>query len=206
MSEASEKARKLFTQDCVFIVAASEPKLFPVSDLSEVAFIGRSNVGKSSLLNALVSRKNLARTSQTPGRTQTICFFNLDGRLMLVDLPGYGHAAASHADKHKWNALAEYYMKTRPNLRAVCLLLDARHGALANDLSMMQFLDRIAVSYQIVLTKTDRLKAMDLDAKKRQVEALLARRPSARPAIIMTSAEKGDGLGELRAFLAGFAG
>jgi GTP-binding protein len=203
--DAADKAHKLFAQDCAFVIAATEPKLFPEGQVPEVAFAGRSNVGKSSLLNALVGRRNLARASQTPGRTQSIVFFDLARRLMLVDLPGYGHAQASRADRAAWNELVQHYLQTRPNLRCVCLLIDSRHGALANDVETMRFLDRAAVSYKIVLTKSDQLRATDTNTRQGQVEALLARHPAARPGVIMTSADKARGIAELREFLADFA-
>jgi GTP-binding protein len=200
-----ETARILFAQSCDFVLAATDPGHFLVSKLPEVAFIGRSNVGKSSLINAVTGRKALARASNTPGRTQQIVFFNLANRLMLVDLPGYGHADAPHAEKDHWNALVHHYIQQRPPLRLVCLLIDSRHGLKANDLSMMQFLDRAAISYQIVLTKADQIKAPEREAKLRQVTAMLSKHPAARSDVLMTSSEKATGIEEFRALLAFFA-
>ncbi len=200
-----ELARKLFTQACDFVRACPAPKDFPPPGLPEIAFIGRSNAGKSSLINALTNRSDLARTSNTPGRTQEIVFFNLGERLMLVDLPGYGHANAPHHEKDRWNELVQYYLKTRPPLRCVCLLIDGRHGILANDLTMMQFLDRAAMSYQIVLTKIDQVHATERDMRKNQVTATLSSHPAARPNLYSTSSRKMLGVEELRAFIAGYA-
>lgn len=200
-----DKGRKLFSQPCAFVLSAPAPENFPASSLPEVAFIGRSNAGKSSLINALTHRKDLARTSNTPGRTQHIVFFDLGHKLMLVDLPGYGHAKAPRQEKERWNDLVHYYLQTRPALRCVCLLLDARHGILANDLAMMQFLDGAACSYQLVLTKADQIHATERDAKKNQILAALNQHKAARPQVFVTSAKKAEGIEELRAFLAGFA-
>lgn len=200
-----ETGRILFAQQCDFVLAASDPSHFPESKLPEVALIGRSNVGKSSLINALTGRKALARASNTPGRTQQIIFFNLGQRLMLVDLPGYGHADAPHAEKDHWNALVHHYIQQRPPLRLVCLLIDSRHGLKANDLSMMQFLDRAAISYQIVLTKADQIKPIEREAKTEQIKAKLTKHQAARGDVLMTSSEKQMGIAELRAVLANFA-
>jgi GTP-binding protein len=173
--------------------------------LPEVAFIGRSNAGKSSLINALVNRDNLARTSNTPGRTQEIIFFNLADRLMLVDLPGYGHAQAPRAEKDRWNELVHHYLQKRNLLRCVCLLVDGRHGLMANDLTMMSFLDRAACSYQVVLTKIDHVHATERTPRHNQVSASLATHPAARPEVFVTSSRKALGLEELKTFIAGFA-
>lgn len=199
----TETARKLFAQSCDFVLAAAQPEHFnaiPV-DLPEVAFWGRSNVGKSSLLNALTGRRGLARASNTPGRTQQIVFFNLADRLLFADLPGYGHAKAPKADIARWHSFIKHYLKTRGRLRCVLLLVDARHGALAKDLEMMSFLDKMAVSYQVVLTKADQVRGGDPAAVQAEVEALLKKHPAARPTTFLTSSEKGEGIPELRAFL-----
>ncbi|HEU0118246.1 MAG TPA: ribosome biogenesis GTP-binding protein YihA/YsxC [Alphaproteobacteria bacterium] len=203
--EEKENARKLFAQQCDFVLAAAEPEQFPKSNLPEIAFIGRSNVGKSSLINALTNRKSLARASNTPGRTQQIVFFNLANRLMVADLPGYGHADAPRAEKDRWNQLVHSYLQSRPPLRCTCLLIDSRHGVMANDLSMMQFLDRAAASYQVVLTKLDQLRGVDRKERLKAVEEKIAKHPAARPGALMTSSEKQDGIADLRAFLAAFA-
>ena len=203
--DSEEAARKLFTQQCDFVLAAADPKQFPAGTLPEVAFIGRSNVGKSSLINALTGRKALARASNTPGRTQQIVFFNLGQRLMLVDLPGYGHAEAPVEEKNKWMDLVQSYLTRRPQLQCICLLLDGRHGAKSNDIEMMGYLDRAAVIYQVVMTKSDQVKADISAAHCRDVAAITARHPAARSEIMLTSAEKKHGIGELRMLLAGFA-
>ncbi len=201
--DAVEFGRWLFAQDCAFIGAATQEAQLPAGGLPEVAFAGRSNVGKSSLINALTGRKTLARISQTPGRTRQINFFELGRRLMLVDLPGYGFARASKQAIKQWTGLTRDYLKGRDVLRRVCLLIDARHGLKQGDRSIMAELDRAAVSYQLVLTKAD--KAGDLDAAVRSIESECARHPAAHPEVLATSALKGGGIAELRAGLAALA-
>jgi GTP-binding protein len=200
----SERGRKLFAQPCVFVCAATEPAHFDVMKeiLPEVAFVGRSNVGKSSLINGLTGRKGLARASNTPGRTQQINFFDLGGKLRLADLPGYGHAEAPAEVMKKWTGLMRVYLRKRGPLRLVCLLIDARHGAMAKDLDMMKLLDEAAVSYQIVLTKGDLLKTVEQKTRISQLEELVKRHPAARPAVLLTGAAKGIGMDEVRALLA----
>ena len=200
-----EQARILFAQKCDFVLAAADPVQFPETRLSEIAFIGRSNVGKSSLINALTNRKGLARASNTPGRTQQVVFFNLADRLMLVDLPGYGHAEAPREEKDRWNELVNTYLRQRRALKCVCLLLDGRHGAKAHDLDMMTFLDRAAVSYQVVLTKLDQVRILDREKRMEQVRQIIAKHPAARSDIIATSAEDKSGINGLQAFLAWYA-
>lgn len=168
----------------------------------EVAFAGRSNVGKSSLLNALVGRRDLARASRTPGRTQQINFFDVGGALRLVDLPGYGFARASRRDAKAWTALTEAFLENRAALRRAFLLLDARHGLKASDEALMAMLDKAGVGYQAVLTKTDKVKAAELAALLEATAGSLARRPAAHPAVHATSAETGAGIAELRAEIA----
>lgn len=196
-----EDARKLFAQSCDFVLAASEPAHFPESSLPEVAFIGRSNVGKSSLINALTGRKDLARTSNTPGRTQQIIFFNLADELMLVDLPGYGHAKAPPVEQNRWNRLVQTYLRKRESLNFVCLLLDARHKAKDNDIEMMTFLDKAAVLYCCVLTKMDQIKGEEREQRIEETKALIAKHPAALSDFIATSSEDKTGLPELRCFL-----
>lgn len=199
-------ANRLFAQKCDFILAAAEPLQFPQSPLPEVAFIGRSNVGKSSLVNALVGQKKLARTSSTPGRTQQIVFFNLGDRLMLVDLPGYGHAKAPPAEKERWTGLVQTYLRKREALRVVCLLLDGRHEPKENDIEMMELLDRAAVPYRLVLTKMDGVKKSEQEIRVEQIKALATRHPAALPDINVTSAEAREGIEDLRLFLGTYTG
>ena len=202
---ALEAGRKLFAQACGFVAGALGPDQVPLSELPEVAFAGRSNVGKSSLLNALTGRRTLARTSNTPGRTRQLNFFDLGGRLMLVDLPGYGYAEASKADIAAWTRLTRAYLKGRPQLRRVMLLIDARHGLKPSDRDVMKELDAAAVSYQIVLTKADKAKSGALQDLLRRTRGELAKHVAAHPEIAVTSAVAGEGVAELRAALAALA-
>jgi GTP-binding protein len=199
----AEFTRKLFAQECRFVLAAGFASQFPETEKPEVAFIGRSNVGKSSLINALTGRKGLARASNTPGRTQQIVFFNLAEKLMLVDLPGYGHAEAPVAERDKWMDLVQVYMRERRNLKFVCLLLDGRHEVKDNDIEMMKFLDRAAVVYRLVLTKVDRTRPRELEALLTEVKGLAAKHPAALSDIAVTSSEEKTGIEELRAIIAG---
>src|SRR5215813_10901737 len=157
-----EAARKLFAGPCEFVAGAASIDSLPAIALPEIAFAGRSNVGKSSLVNALTGRRALARTSSSPGHTRQINFFDLGGRLLLVDLPGYGFAQVSRSMKETWQDLASAYLRGRPTLKRVCLLIDSRHGVKDSDRATMKNLDSAAVSYQLVLTKTDYLKAADV--------------------------------------------
>ena len=200
-----EYGRKLFTQSCDCLLAAAAPEQFPKTLMPEIAFIGRSNVGKSSLINALTGRKHLARASVTPGRTQQVVFFDLGQRLMLVDLPGYGHADAPKVEKDRWNNLVQYYLKTRPSLRCVFLLIDARHRVMDNDITMMKFMDRAAVSYQIVMTKADQVRTIEHDTKVQHVTAMLHKHPAAKPSVFLTSSEKGTNIDALRGSIASLA-
>jgi len=200
-----EAGRLLFAREARFLLAVAEAAQVPPSALPEVAFAGRSNVGKSSLVNALTGRRTLARTSNTPGRTQQLIFFELDGRLMLVDLPGYGYAKAPKDDVERWTRLTRGYLKGRPQLRRVLLLIDSRHGLKEVDRAVMRELDRAAVSYQLVLTKSDKVKAGELAAVRQATAAELARHVAAHPEIAVTSAEKGEGIEALRATLADLA-
>lgn len=200
-----EAGRLLFAREARFLLAVAEAAQVPPSALPEVAFAGRSNVGKSSLVNALTGRRTLARTSNTPGRTQQLIFFELDGRLMLVDLPGYGYAKAPKDDVERWTRLTRGYLKGRPQLRRVLLLIDSRHGLKEVDRAVMRELDRAAVSYQLVLTKSDKVKAGELAAVQQATAAELVRHVAAHPEIAVTSAEKGEGIEALRAALADLA-
>jgi GTP-binding protein len=201
-AEGLESARVLFARPAAFVMGAVSVDALPVPDLPEVAFAGRSNVGKSSLINGLVSRHGLARASTAPGRTREVNFFLLDDRLRLVDLPGYGFAKVSRGVARKFQDLGRAYLRGRPNLRRVYLLIDARHGLKPPDGEAMDALDKAAVSYQIVLTKADKLKAADVAATVARTLAEIARRPAAFPRILATSAEKGHGLAQLRAEIA----
>ncbi|GAB4394105.1 MAG: ribosome biogenesis GTP-binding protein YihA/YsxC [Kiloniellaceae bacterium] len=202
---ALEAGRLLFAGACDFLLSAADENDLPALGATEVAFAGRSNVGKSSLLNALTGRKNLARASNTPGRTRLLNFFSLGGRLILVDLPGYGYARASKTDIARWTQLTRGYLRGRPQLRRVCLLVDARHGLKASDRQVMEELDTDAVSYQIVLTKADKVKPGALKRVIGETQDAIARHPAAHPVCLATSAETGAGLPELRAALAALA-
>ncbi|MET0181431.1 MAG: ribosome biogenesis GTP-binding protein YihA/YsxC [Caulobacterales bacterium] len=197
-----EAGRLLFAGPVTFERGVAQLDGLPAADLPEIAFAGRSNVGKSSLVNALTGRKTLARASAEPGRTRELNFFNLGDRLRLVDLPGYGYAKASKTEIARWNAVMRDYLRGRAPLKRVILLIDARHGAKANDLAVMEALDKAAVVYQAVLTKSDKLKAAEVDQRVAETEAVLAKRPAAHPAVIATSSEKGLGIAELRADIA----
>ena len=200
-----EAARVLFARDCAFMMGAVAMDGLPSGDMPEVAFAGRSNVGKSSLINALVGRHRLARASTEPGRTREINFFLLDGRLRLVDLPGYGFAKVSRGAARQFQDLARAYLRGRPSLKRVYLLIDARHGLKDPDAEALDALDRAAVSYQIVLTKADKLKRGEAEAMAAETLAKVAKRPAAFPRVLATSAEKGDGLPLLRAEIAAAA-
>jgi len=177
----------------------------PKAELPEVAFAGRSNVGKSSFLNALTNRNSLARTSNTPGRTREVNFFRLGGELMLVDLPGYGYAKAGKEEIERWNKLIEDYLRGRANLRRVCLLIDARRGIGAPDRKVMELLDKAAVVYQVVLTKVDKEKAGALAKIEQGVATEIVRHGAAYPEILATSAAKRLGLEAARASIAALA-
>jgi GTP-binding protein len=197
-----EAGRQMFARPWQFITAAPGLDSLPGPTGIEVAFAGRSNVGKSSLLNALTGQTTLARTSNTPGRTRALNYFADAGDLIIVDMPGYGYARASKADSTAWNALVFAYLRGRANLRRVYLLIDSRHGLMANDTEVLNLLDKAAVSYQVVLTKADKLKPGALARVVGQVSAAISRRAAAYPEIVATSSEKGTGIDLLRAELA----
>jgi GTP-binding protein len=194
-----EAARVLFARPAEFIMGCAQIDQLPAPDLPEIAFAGRSNVGKSSLINGLVGRSGLARSSSEPGRTREVNFFLLDGRVRLVDLPGYGFAKAGKGETKRFQNLGRDYLRGRPNLRRVFLLIDARHGLKSTDAEAMAALDLAAVSYQIVLTKADKLKPAGAEAERARTEAAVAKRPAAFPRTLAVSAVTGAGLAELRA-------
>jgi len=200
-----ELGRKMFAGECTFLLGAAGLDQIPPSDLAEIAFAGRSNVGKSSLVNALTGRKSVARTSHTPGRTQQVNFFDLGGRMMIADLPGYGYAKAPKDQVAKWTRLVNAYLKGRQELRRVLVLIDARHGIKDVDRDVMKMLDGAAVSYQVVLTKVDKVKPAPLEKILTNIRAELSRHVAAHPVVRCTSAAKKIGIETLRAELAQLA-
>ncbi len=195
-----EAGRKLFATEWDFATAASSAESLPPMKGLEIAFAGRSNVGKSSLINGLTGRKALARTSNTPGRTQELIYFmTTDSPLRLVDMPGYGYAQASKAKIGAWTALIHAYLSGRANLARVYVLVDGRHGLKDADATVFKTLDEAAVSYQIVLTKADRVKSSDLERRVTETTVALAKRPAAFPEILVTSSHDGTGMPQLRA-------
>ena len=194
-----EAGRKLFAGDWQFAAAAGGEASLPPARGTEIAFAGRSNVGKSSLINALTGRKALARISRTPGRTQELIFFAGGGRLRIVDMPGYGYAAAAKSKIAAWTELIHAYLRGRTNLARVYLLIDARHGLKDTDAATLDALGTAAVSHQIVLTKADQVTPKELEARLAEMEAALAKRAAAFPQILATSAHTGSGIPELRA-------
>ena len=198
-----EAGRLLFAGPVDFLKGVVAMDGLPPADRLEFCLAGRSNVGKSSLINALTGRKTLARTSNTPGRTQEINYFDLGGRLWMVDLPGYGFAEAPVAVVAKWQALLKAYLAGRPTLRRALVLIDARHGVKAVDHEIMELLDRAAVTFQVILTKADKISAKAMDQTLAQVRGELARHPAAYPELLVTSSETGQGIPALRALIAG---
>ena len=197
-----EAGRLLFASECRFVYASQRLDQLPVPSLPEIAFAGRSNVGKSSLLNALTGRRALARVSHEPGRTRQLNFFDLGGRLILVDMPGYGYAAAPKDIVKAWTQLVQDYLVGRANLARVYVLIDARHGLKDADTAPLDALGKAAVSHQIVLTKADQVKKSELAERIEAVEAALRKRPAAFPHVLPTSSRTGDGMPELRAAIA----
>lgn len=202
-SADEEFARKLFAGPCDFFWGTGDINSLPPQSLPELAFVGRSNVGKSSLVNALTGRKTLARVSQTPGRTRELNFFNLGKKLILVDLPGYGYAKASKELAAEWQRLIFAYLSGRASLKRVLLLIDARRGVMDNDLAVMELLDGAAVSYGLVLTKADELKPDEAEAALAESAKEAAKHTAALQEIHLTSSQTGGGIAELRTSIAG---
>lgn len=194
-----EDARKIFSGVCDFMWGSADLKQLPPPEINEIAFAGRSNVGKSSLVNALTGRTTLAKTSNTPGRTQQLNFFSLGGHLYLVDMPGYGYAKVSKEQRQDWDTLIFEYLRGRPNLRAVLILIDSRHGLKESDVHLMKLLDKAAVNYRIVLTKTDKTGVKSLQDMRGKIETVLTKHSAAHPVVLATSSESGTGLEALRA-------
>jgi GTP-binding protein len=195
----------LFAAECRFVYAAQRLEQLPPAAGPEVAVAGRSNVGKSSLLNALTGRRALARVSGEPGRTRQLNFFDLGGRLTLVDMPGYGYARAGRAVKQDWQGMMFDYLRGRPTLRRVMLLLDARIEVKDADVAVMELLDRAAVTFQLVLTKADGVRPATLGRKLDQVRVLARAHPAAHPEVVVSSSATGAGIADLRASIAGLA-
>jgi GTP-binding protein len=201
-SSEIESGRKLFAGDWQFVAAAGSPAALPAMRGIEIAFAGRSNCGKSSLINALAGRKALARVSHTPGRTQELIFFAGPGNVVLVDMPGYGYAAAAKSKVKAWTALSQAFLVGRATLARVYLLIDGRHGIKPNDEEVLSALDQAAVNYQIVLTKADQTSDAELAERLVATQAALAQHPAAYPDVLATSARSGAGIPELRAAIA----
>jgi len=202
---ALEAGRRLFAHPVTFVKSVVALEHLPDGSLPEICFAGRSNVGKSSLINALCNQKGLARASNTPGRTRELNYFNMSERLFLVDLPGYGYARASKTDIAHWTELTRDFLRGRAPLRRVFVLIDARRGIMDTDLEIMAMLDEAAVTYQIVLTKTDKLKKGQLAKILTDSQTKIAKRPAAHPVVLVTSAEKKTGLSELKAEIVSLA-
>ena len=204
-SEQLDEARDLFVKNqTTFVLGVAKLEQLPFTDMPEVAFAGRSNVGKSSIINVVTNQKGLAKTSNTPGRTQQLNFFKLADKIHLVDLPGYGFAKAPEAQVKQWQKVIFAYLQGRVNLKRVFVLIDSRHGIKKVDLEIMELLDKAAVTYQIVLTKLDKISSAELIKVKSEVEAEVKKHAAAYTKVLATSSEKNIGIDDLRVEIASF--
>lgn len=199
-----EAGHRLFSGTCDFVLGVAELGQLPADTMNEVAFAGRSNVGKSSLINAITGRTTLARTSHTPGRTQQLNYFNMAGQIYLVDMPGYGYAQVSKTVRKDWHKLIRSYLSGRASLRCVMILVDSRHGLKDSDLELMKILDETAVSYRIILTKTDKIKSAEREKHIKTITEKLKKHAAAHPIITLTSAHKKGGIDIMRAIIASY--
>lgn len=200
--EQLNEANKLFADECKFVLGVAKLEQLPLTEMPEIAFAGRSNVGKSSLINAVTGQKGLAKTSNTPGRTQQLNYFNLADKIHIVDLPGYGYAQAPESTVKQWQRVIFAYLQGRVNLKRVFVLIDSRHGIKKVDLEIMELLDKAAVTYQIVLTKSDKVGVGTLQKVKEDVEKEITKHAAAYTKVLMTSSEKKHGIDSVRAEIA----
>ena len=200
--EQLNEANKLFADECKFVLGVAKLEQLPLTEMPEIAFAGRSNVGKSSLINAVTGQKGLAKTSNTPGRTQQLNYFNLADKIHIVDLPGYGYAQAPESMVKQWQRVIFAYLQGRVNLKRVFVLIDSRHGIKKVDLEIMELLDKAAVTYQIVLTKSDKVGIGALQKVKEDVEKEITKHAAAYTKVLMTSSEKKHGIDSVRAEIA----
>lgn len=200
----SKELLKIFTKECRFVIGAARIIDIPKTYLPEVAFIGRSNIGKSSLINAVVKRNRLAKTSQKPGCTKQVNFFNLDNKILLVDLPGYGFARISHKERNNWQETIYTYLLKRPQLKRAFLLIDSRHDIKDSDINTMKFLDDCAIPYQLILTKVDKISQTQLEMRTNQLQTLIDKHAACIPKLIATSSKNKQGMDSLRLEIAQF--